>query len=154
MVCSVCIKMSVEASSTKQCIGVGMHFQVNGLLLLLEPLLASAAAFVTRPAWGFSQGVVETEGSTEGSSAQAHNIFHSLHLNLREAVPSMADSIPRLLNSVKHLHVCLMKLVRTASSDAGVLHKASLYIFLVLPNCGFHAGIFLQRCESLENMNS
>jgi hypothetical protein len=154
MVCSVRIKISVEASSTKQCIGVGMHFQVNGLLLLLEPLLASAAAFVTRPAWGFSQGVVETEGSTEGSSAQADNIFHSLHLNLREAVPSMADFIPRLLNSVKHLHVCLMKLVRTASSDAGVLHKASLYIFLVLPTCGFDAGIFLQRCESPENMNS
>lgn len=97
------------------------------LLLPLEPLLSSGAALAKSSAWDTSTGLVVTDGRNESSPGHGGTILKLLHLGLRDIVPILNDSIPMLLRSVNQLYSCLCKLVRTASSDAGVLHKASFY---------------------------
>eukprot|EP01018_Ginkgo_biloba_P002890 Gb_14475 [translate_table: standard] len=92
--------------------------KVNMLLLPLEPMLASASSALV--------GLITREGEQklEISPGQGQALFQSLHLKLGEVRPVLTSTVPVLLNTVKELHMSLTRLARTASFDAGVLHKA------------------------------
>lgn len=92
--------------------------KVNMLLLPLESMLASASNAVI--------GLINREGEQkmEISVGQGQALIQSLNLKLGEVCPVLTTTVPVLLNTVKELHIALTRLARTASFDAGVLHKA------------------------------
>ncbi|XP_059068021.1 uncharacterized protein LOC131052623 [Cryptomeria japonica] len=92
--------------------------KVTFLLLPLESTLASASSAII--------GIINREGGQklEVFPGQGQAIFQSLHSNLGEVRPILTTAVPVLLNTVKELHIALTRLARTASFDAGVLHKA------------------------------
>ncbi|KAL3689850.1 hypothetical protein R1sor_016159 [Riccia sorocarpa] len=90
---------------------------VSKLLLPLEPSLASAATAFARSA------LRDTDGDPEGA-AYSQPSFQSLLKAIKDASPVVSRTVPGLIIYVNRLHSSLTKLARTASSDAGVLHKA------------------------------
>ncbi|CAM6124730.1 unnamed protein product [Calypogeia fissa] len=95
--------------------------KVNHLILPLDPMLVSAATTFTHRVSDGGDREVDME---VGSQAHSSVALQSLLKNIREVAPVVAHIIPGLITYVKCLHSSLAKLARTASLDAGVLHKA------------------------------
>lgn len=89
--------------------------KVSGMLVPLESVLITCCTAISDQA-GTRELDKKTKGSYLATSLQS--------LKLREVLPSVMGVLPGLLGTVKLLHSTLTKLARTASSDAGVLHKA------------------------------
>lgn len=106
--------------------------QVNELILPLEPLLTSGALLASSLARLSSSGVSLTESMVDRSLGYGHNAAVQNHSSLKETSAVLSETISSLLSAVKNLHSCLSKLIRTASSDAGFLHKVYLWLFHVL----------------------
>lgn len=94
--------------------------QINHFIFPLEPMVASAATTFTHKVSDGGDLEVDMEVGDQG-----HSLADVLSLlkSVRETVPVVANTIPGLITYVKSLHSSLAKLARTASLDAGVLHK-------------------------------
>ncbi|KAL2631959.1 hypothetical protein R1flu_016645 [Riccia fluitans] len=90
---------------------------LNKLLVPLDPLLASAAT-------AFARSTVRDPDIDPDGAGHSHPSFQSLLKAIKEAGPVVSRTVPGLISYVNRLHSSLTKLARTASSDAGVLHKA------------------------------
>lgn len=90
------------------------------MILPLEPTFASAISTFTQRVSDGGELVIDMEkgGQTHGLLA-----LQSLLKSIRETVPVVANTVPRLITYVRCLHASLTKLARTASLDARVLHK-------------------------------
>ena len=99
--------------------------QVNELILPLEPLLTSGTLLASILARLSSSGMSFTEGMIERSLLYGHNAADQSHSSLKDTSAALSETISSLLGAVKNLHSCLGKLIRTASSDAGFLHKVN-----------------------------
>lgn len=104
--------------------------QVNELVLPLEPLLTSGAPLANSLNRLSAPGSLLTEGIVDRNPGHIHNILDQNHLSLKNTSSTLAETVPGLLVAVKHLHSCLSKLIGTASSDAGFLHKVGVYLSL------------------------
>ncbi|BBN09596.1 serine/threonine-protein kinase SMG1 [Marchantia polymorpha subsp. ruderalis] len=93
--------------------------KINLLLLPLEPMLASAAT-------AFARTTVRDLDADGDIASQSHSqaILQSLLKTIKEAGPVVTRTVPGMIIYVNRLHSSLTKLARTASSDAGLLHKA------------------------------
>ena len=110
------------------------YVQVNELIVPLEPLLTSGALLANSLGRLSSSGMSLTEGVVERSSGYGHSAADQSHSSLKETSAALSETISSLLGAVKNLHSCLSKLIRTASSDAGFLHKVKIQIVVELYN--------------------
>ncbi|KAI3946049.1 hypothetical protein MKX01_024805 [Papaver californicum] len=92
--------------------------KANMILLPLESVLSKDVAAM--------HGALSRDRESDIDIPLIHGqaIYQSYYLKLKEVRQSLKPLVPSLTLSVKDLHSMLMKLARTASTNAGNLHKA------------------------------
>lgn len=104
---------------------ITFFWQVNELFVPLEPLLTSDTLLSSRLARLSSSGIMLPDDliRTEEISGSGHSAADLSHSRLNDISIALSETTSSLVNAVKNLHSCLSKLNRTASLDAGCLHK-------------------------------